>query len=458
MTKYLALVIFVSICCVRAKAQSQNNHWIFGQYAAIEFTSGTPVSYAGSMMNTYEGCATISDTSGNLLFYSNGVWIWNAQHNYLWPGFPLTGHESTSQSVLIVPSPGNCDLFYVFSQPAVCYTDTLSYSVVDMTGQAGLGEIIEYNVHLRPGTSERLTAVINGNGSGYWVVTNLCNPATFLTYSVSSSGPDTVPVISHIPELDTLNQDPFGYLAASPDGKKLCFTCGSEHRAVLLDMNISTGEISHPVLLNIPYPNEAYGVEFSPSGNRLYVSTFNGIIYQYDLMAGTDSAIQNSVFALDTCKSFVGALMLGHDKKIYFSTLSKHYLGVINSPDEQGSACNKTDSSIFLGAGFSRLGLPNLMKGYVSCFDTEARERISPEPSGFEPNPFSEVSRIRLDQGTEESVQIALYSITGRKVKTTFSRKDNYLYLFKNNLEPGVYFFEISGRNGRLHQGKIMVE
>src|SRR5215207_1693788 len=95
----------------------------------------------GGQIYTNEGCSSISDDNGNLLFYSDGMTIWDASHNIMPNGTGLHGQTSSSQSCLIAPDPGNTDLFYVFTAPEYATNDGLEYSVVDMNLNGGMGDV-----------------------------------------------------------------------------------------------------------------------------------------------------------------------------------------------------------------------------------------------------------------------------------------------------------------------------
>ena len=123
------------------------NFWYFGYGGAIDFISGTPVAVPGSAMNTSEGAASISDANGTLLFYTNGVSVYDNTNHRMPNGKNLWGHDNTTQSVLIVPDPGNGNLYYVFTvdqlggqhigEAGDLGMGGLSYSVVDITLNGG---------------------------------------------------------------------------------------------------------------------------------------------------------------------------------------------------------------------------------------------------------------------------------------------------------------------------------
>ena len=75
MKKLLHFILIIFLCGVLSEvsAQNQNNRWYFGINAGLNFNSGSPVALTDGALFSNEGCATISDNSGNLLFYTNGV-------------------------------------------------------------------------------------------------------------------------------------------------------------------------------------------------------------------------------------------------------------------------------------------------------------------------------------------------------------------------------------------------
>ncbi len=61
-------------------AQKEANFWYFGDYAGIDFNSGQAVAITDGAMTVMEGCASMSDSTGALLFYSGGGTVWNKNH------------------------------------------------------------------------------------------------------------------------------------------------------------------------------------------------------------------------------------------------------------------------------------------------------------------------------------------------------------------------------------------
>src|SRR5688572_28486383 len=109
----LSLTFLISIT---ASAQKENNMWYFGKNAGLDFNSGAPVPLTNGALNTWEGSASVADpATGNLLFYTDGESVWNANHNLMPNGSGLWGQFSSCQSSLIVPVPGSSTDYYIFT-------------------------------------------------------------------------------------------------------------------------------------------------------------------------------------------------------------------------------------------------------------------------------------------------------------------------------------------------------
>jgi gliding motility-associated-like protein len=370
----IGLILFAST----AHAQGENNVWHFGLNAAVDFNSGTPVAVSGSQISTTEGSASICDASGMLLFYTDGVTIWN-RNNQPMPGANqnLLGNASSTQSAVIVPRPGSSTQYYVFTADQGGYSSPnvgIHYSIVDMTLNNGFGDVTVINVLLQgPPTTEKISACRHANCTDYWIVTHTYLNNQFQAFQLTSSG-ILPPVLSNVgtPHLNTtlFFESTIGYMKISPNRKRIGLVVyGAQSFAEVFDFDDATGTITNPVTITYPQSNgtdAAYGLSFSPNSNVLYVSYYainiNSVIYQYNLLAGSPAAIVASEFiAGDNMLSlslYFSALQIGPDNKIYVASFLNQ-LDVINNPDVLGAGCNFQLNAVQLGSGFSQGGLPN---------------------------------------------------------------------------------------------------
>ncbi len=346
-------------------AQNETNKWYFGKNAAIDFMSGSPVSMSGCAISTDEGSASVSDGAGNLLFYTDGVTVLNKNNVTMTNGSGLLGGFSSTQSGLIVKQPQSDSIYYIFTTSQQLAFGGLDYSIVDMSLQGGLGEVITKNVLLDAVSTEKITAICHSNDTDIWVIAHDWNNNQFQSYLLTSTGIITTPVISSVGTIaQGSSGNVIGYLKGSPTGNHLAQAVWVDNYFELFDFDKTSGMVSHPLHLvgSTAVSSGAYGVEFSPDGNLLYGTEITpGYIYQWNLAAGSDSLIIASKTLIGTSAvNFNGALQLASDQKIYMAEYGSAWLGAINDPNVQGVGCNYDDTGFQLSYGYNGLGLPNI--------------------------------------------------------------------------------------------------
>ena len=365
--------LFVLLFSVNLFAQKETNFWFFGTFAGLNFNSGAPVPDTNGILSTNEGCATISNANGELLFYTSGNRVYNRNHIQMPNGFGLAGDTSSSQAAVIAPLPGSATTYYIFTVDEEGGTLGFRYSVVDLNLQGGLGDISVKNALLLPVVSEKVTAVKHNNNFDIWIITHEWDSDAFYAYLLTAAGISPTPVISNVGLVHTggsiaPNGNSAGYMKASPIGNKLALAIKEMNLFEIFDFNSATGVVSNPITTSATYTN-AYGVEFSPDGSKLYGSIYgfgSPRIFQFNLQAPTPAAILSSATQVATSAStFGGALQLASDGKIYFSRHQSQWLGVINNPNTLGVACGYADDGVFLGGLTANFGLPNFVQSYL---------------------------------------------------------------------------------------------
>ncbi|MFI1770796.1 T9SS type B sorting domain-containing protein [Thalassobellus citreus] len=354
--------------------QKQAANWYFGLGAGLNFNTEPPTVLNNSKLFTFEGCATISNKKGKLLFYTDGITVYNKLHRQMSNGYGLFGDSSSSQSAIIVPKPDNEDIYYIFTVGSALNGRGLNYSIVDMTLDDGNGDIIsdKKNIPLLHNASEKITAVKHLDGESIWIIT--FNNSTAYSYKVSTTGVSRKSVKSEIREFI---DDTRGYLKASPNGEYLAMA-NVNNDSFLLPFFAGSGKVFPGLKLEFESDTEkAYGMEFSAESQKLYVDTyteitsddettkFNRFLYQFDLNAPN---IQNSRILIDSRKDFYrGALQLAINGKIYRALSSEYevgseYLGVIHKPELKGNSSNYQHNAVNINSSFktalSTQGLP----------------------------------------------------------------------------------------------------
>ncbi len=442
---FLILLLFLSL---EIFSQKQAAIWYFGDYAGLDFNSGGPVALTNSAMYQPEGCATIADAGGNLMFYTNGMTVWNKNHQEMVNGSGLMGHPSSAQSSIIVPVPGNQNLYYIFTVDAeISYDGGLRYSVVDMSQDNGNGAVTsDKNIFLAAPTEEKVTAVRHANGTDIWVITHLWDSDIFLTYLITKNGISS-PVQTNVGSFHSgIQGETHSYMKASPDGKKLAIIVRPLHTFELFDFDAATGIISNPLTFD-QFDGLLYGIAFSQDSKKIYLSNYlaGSNVYQYDLSAGSPQEIINSKVLIGSVSNYHnGELQLAIDGKIY---LSKHtnlngdeYLGVINFPDMAGVNCGFVEDGFYLEGKKCIYGLPNFIQSYFFDLSFTWENVCFSDTTNFAPN-RTDVDSVLWDFGdvlsggynhSKEMFPGHIFSSPGTYLVTLFVWINGYAYSTSN--------------------------
>ena len=358
-------MVFLYLICLNAFSQ-QANHWHFGNFAGLNFNTNPITIVSGGLTNNPDNTSAISDANGNLLFYTDGMNVWNANNVVMPNGSGLVGHVSAGQCAVIVPIP--CSSKYVifhvteFSSPG-----SLNYSVVDMSLNGGLGDVVsaQKNVSLGTGWTEKLCAIFNPTNNSYWLLTHKWGNNQFVSYVVDATSIATQSVISSIGSTHSCGSyggahDAMGQLTISRDGSKVinALTCLDQFE--LFNFNLATGVLSNSIVLPAE-GNKAWGTAFSPDSKMLYTnSIFGQNIFQYDLNVYTAPAIsasKNAVISVGTAGYNFGYMELGPNNKLYIARPGNNSLSVIHSPNSLGALSNPSLVGQSIGQSTSSHGL-----------------------------------------------------------------------------------------------------
>lgn len=364
--KPVIFLILALLAAAAATAQQEARNWHFGNNSGVTFQNGAPTYLPGGMLMSSEGCASISDrTTGSLLFYTNGVTIWNAAHQVMPNGTGLLGGSSSTQSALIVPDPGNPVQYYVFTAPNLTagapQTSGLHYSLVSMATPAG--DVLIRNVRLADDVAEKVTGIKNCDGSGYWVVTHAKTTGAFYAFHVTATGVNAAPVVSsYSPPIPDFTA---GYIKISPNGAYLAIGSSLSGTSFLglFDFDTQSGTVSNYKALHPGVGDSFYGMSFSPDNTKLYATGrapgSAQRLFQFEVLAGDAAAIRNSVVVMAGGQTVGKALQLGPDGKLYVAT-GGFALDVVHFPNLKSAACSFQTNAVPLSNSCQR-GLPNFM-------------------------------------------------------------------------------------------------
>lgn len=354
-SRYLLILIFIGLP-VFLQAQKENNIWYFGDSTGLDFNSGQPVQISGSMFTT-EGCATICDANGSLLFYTNGINVWNRNHTMMPDGKAIGGDYDDAQSALIIALPGAKDIYYIFTNDRY----HIAYSIVDMKADGGNGDIITKDVTIMRNNTEGLAAALHCNGTDYWIVGQSLGSNSFYAFAFNSKGLNSTPVISSA-GISALT--PSGFIKFSSQSDKMAVTKDLYREVFRFDRKTGKlGELIVSLYGDFVNFSPNYGFQFSPDGSKLYFCGWGPKLYQFDLSAGDSTAVKQSRYDIPTGLPYEWGIAIGPDNRIYITGSDLHYLDIINNPDVKGSGCNFQASALYMKGRNTGFGLPAFPAG-----------------------------------------------------------------------------------------------
>lgn len=375
-------------------SQNHARNWYFGENAGLDFSKSYPMPVADGKVNTLEGVASISDSLGNLKFYTDGVTVWNFNHDIIADG--LAGHNSSTMSSTIVRNRMNPDQYFLFTMNVVATTsegpvapEGGHYYLLDFSSANPNGAIIaDYSSMgtgpIQANSVEKFLAVPFSesiiadslNNPGYWLLTHEFDKFTFKVSQFDEKilGDTLINVgLQHAndpPNDFGANRGAIGYMATSLQGDKIAIAIEGQKVIEVFNFDNETGELRSRIQLpcgDAGHKKEkivgSYGLAFSPAGRFLYgTSRDGGILYQWDFQ--TPNIIQEVNILRNNPEIPCGALQLAPNGKIYLAINGQDYLGVINRPDRYGKRAYYDEFGVRLintetdEGGKSTYGLP----------------------------------------------------------------------------------------------------
>ncbi|HMG16999.1 MAG TPA: PKD domain-containing protein [Saprospiraceae bacterium] len=413
---YLTLILcsfsFLSL------AQKEDNTWIFGYNTEI------PGPLWGGIKLTFEGDsihilhqdilrnftlfdASISDKDGNLLFYSDGSFIMNKNHQFMENGDSINflpykvdnpigvdtqgNGYGTLQGGIILPQPGNDSIYIMYhclqSELYVDFYSVLSLlkTTVNIKANNGLGKVISKNISFKDlkYLGFHMNAVRHANGRDWWIINKRDAKPEFFLFLQTPKNLIELPMQTiGEPDIDGYGQHYF-----SPDGSMYAYSNigpkKTEIRIHLLDFDRCTGTLSNERFFSIKDTISGIGgMCFSPDSRFLY---FNSQVklYQADLKT---SDIKNSIklidiFDLNAYQAFDTLLanffMMNNapDGKIYMNSISSsRWLHEFNHPEREGKACDFRKFAITMP--HYNLSLPNFPNFRLGPIDGSACDTL----------------------------------------------------------------------------------
>jgi gliding motility-associated-like protein len=357
-------------------AQKEAAVWLTGSGKQMNFQSGRPelLEFNGEV----NPAASICDSEGNLLLYSDGRKIWNKYHEVIVNGDNLLNQNNWLGAYpFFLPYPGR-DGWYIIvyevgksnPQPGF-YNNALYYGEIDVNAQNGRGQLVTRDVRFHDNYHASPTIAGYCNNSYYWLGVNRNENIVhgigrdrIYFYRIDENGLNNEPVIN-----DKLDLGHSGMHQFSPNGDKMVFWGGgqADEGFFIADFNFKKGELYNYRRID---DNAFYNSAFSPDSRFLYFFKDQHLC-QLDARFTDGSNLHKSFDTLlslpvnDEYPINGWDLTLAPDKKIYFNyqdiVTDTRKLGRINLPNKNGEACGVELDVITIPLNFR---FPHFMTGF----------------------------------------------------------------------------------------------
>jgi gliding motility-associated-like protein len=350
------------------------NFWYFGEGAGIDFNGDAgPQAVTDGAILAEEGCATVSDDNGDLLFYTNGEIIWDSEHQEMANGTDLGGSSDASQGVIAVAHGTDPSLYYIFlSEDENSLNKGFKVALVDLKLNNGLGDVVLKNRKIYAQNLEKIAAVGTANTT---VLTHELGTNNYRSFDVNAEGINSPDYVSQGATFLTA-ESTVGYLKYAAGGDKIAHSYNEGGAFVDFIRRDSIGGYEY-ALLDVNFGGTVYGLEFSPSTNFLYVSLRSAggtsqliqIPVNDDYLIG-DISNPDSVTVADLAFE-AGAIQTGPDGQLYIAANNSPDVFTIGSPDNrflptQSDNLAGSVQPFNLAGRTSRLGLPNFIQNIAT--------------------------------------------------------------------------------------------
>ncbi len=438
--------------------------------AILRFGQDTPTAELRTHSMNFEATvASMTDSIGQLLFYTNGCTIASGDGSIMENGeginpgpmhdwtCPTAGYTAPFGAVPL-PVPNRPGMYYLLHL-GVNYVPgqglsygPFYYTLIDMEANEGKGRVVsKNNILLDQRNLAPFSATRHANGRDWWALVPEYGTGRYHTFIVRGDRvlprpAQTIGAASACRHIGT------GAFSLQGDRYARQHHCG----LFTFDFDRCSGILSAPRYFE--FPPRAFGgggVAFSPDGSRVLTTT------QLSVM-GVD--LRHNEPRLDTVVDFTQLLgtslylmQYGDDERLYFSTLGRSkYLHVAETPNDADIGFRFEGISLPVLQVRSLPNLPNYQLGSSNgaCMPDEFDDQFASHIK-ITPNPATQF--VRIQSSSTEFKQIRLFDAAGRLViERSFGSVYEYILPIES-LPVGIYQLVITGIRDESAVHKLLI-
>lgn len=493
---------------VAAFSQKHDNIWVAGIYeksffdtAANHWFGNSIIDFSNSSISLYKDTfdmgfhranTSVCDSSGRLLFCSNGYTIRSADGSkmengdslaYGWlarnydQSYQIMGYPRNMQN-LCLPLTGNRYLYcYHFEDSSYLYSvinKRMLFALIDMNENNGKGRVLfKDSTLLNKEVSYFISAVKTADNQGWWLITMLRGTNCYEVIQVDLDG-NILNSKIHCSGL-TETKESLTVATFSNDGSRFVSSI-STGNAISMKVGISVFDFSRcngELILVDSFYNKTLGDSILPPlgiesslGSRYMYLFATSVIYQIDLQS---SDVRNSLTEVAKWDGFLGPFptdfvhgQLAADGKIYVNSGSgNYYISVIENPDDNGINCNVKQHHIQTPTFISGLPRsPNYRLNTTDCNSTSVSFISSDVGVVLYPNPATNYIQIEYDGirwKAVNNVNLKIRNTIGQEVYNSYLAPHSSVKQIEvSSFANGMYFFTLEADGRLLSNGKFV--
>jgi gliding motility-associated-like protein len=370
------LCLFLFVTAVQAQVMKFPVRQTNGQIHLVDFTTGIPTvtlpmpGYGTTASIDYEDVNIMTDVNNNLLFTScvygnDSIEVRDSNWAVMPNGNGLLGNSSCLQSGLVrIP----CSTNKYFFIHTTANPNNLYYSVVDMSLNGGLGDVVQKNTFVATNIGEGKTISHQLPTGCRWLLTpRYVNDTTFEVVRFLINDIGIGPPVA----IATVNLSAIPFLLAmevelSPDNSKLSMSTlrsnPSDPDIIIWDFDLLSGTLSNRVDWSVS-TDPILGTEWSPDNTKVYfcgnISTNFSDFGRINLTTATVDIIDAAMgrYIMDIEKAGNG--------KIYIApNYNQNYLAEVANPNDNNVAnIGYVHNAVYISSTGCRSPLPSAIDG-----------------------------------------------------------------------------------------------
>lgn len=330
---FLLFVIVVGGYYQASSQEVSRANWFFGNNNnSIQFTrpllNAERITLPNSL-GTGGGAVATDPIKGQVLFYTDGINVYNQEDQLLNAGNPLNGSTTRNQGTVICHDPADPDgdnsriLIFTVNNAGIisksAFDKNNSFnSAFPLPADGAMAEINQTAGLPTTILSEGMVIIPNQAQNGFWLLTHNTGSNTFNVTSIDNTGINTLPVVTIAGSPSSVNN-----LAYHSATNRIAVSPGTGEDIMLLDIDVATGVLTNSGI-DLSFLTSAgsavYDMDWISSGDSLYISGDFGNafdnLFRVNLLAATiNNSSIDTVLTTDMRNSF--GLQHGPDGFLY---------------------------------------------------------------------------------------------------------------------------------------------